>query len=277
MVKNNDILIFGEGYIGSKLKDYLGCNSVEKKIGVYQDIQEEIDKYEPKIIINAIGYTGYPNVDDCENNVDATLMANTFIPIMFAEAAYRHNIRLVHISSGCIYHFDYKSDAPITETDEPDFYNLFYSRTKIYAEKSLNLKNQKNTLILRIRIPLDNKPNPKNLIDKLVTYKKVIDIPNSVTYIPDLLKAIEHLITIKASGVYNIVNKGGLRYPKLLDIYKKYNPTFDYEVVALRDVLSTPRTNLIMSTKKLEKSGFTVRSIDDVLEECVKTYVKNKK
>jgi hypothetical protein len=35
------------------------------------------------------------------------------------------------------------------------------------------------------------------------------------------------------------------------------------------------RTNLLLSTIKLEKTGFKVRNINSVLEECVKEYLKS--
>ena len=38
---------------------------------------------------------------------------------------------------------------------------------------------------------------------------------------PDFAKAVKHLINVEAKGIYNVVNKGGLRYPELLDVYKK--------------------------------------------------------
>jgi hypothetical protein len=37
--------------------------------------------------------------------------------------------------------------------------------------------------------------------------------------------------------------------------------------------LQLVRTNLILSTKKLEQSGFKMPRIEDVLEECVRNYV----
>ena len=55
-------------------------------------------------------------------------------PYLAWEVAFRNPVKLVHISSGCIYHYDYSKQKPITEKDVPDYYNLFYSRTKIYAE-----------------------------------------------------------------------------------------------------------------------------------------------
>jgi len=135
------------------------------------------------------------------------------------------------------------------------------------------LSNKHPILILRIRIPLDNYPHPKNILTKLINYKRVIDIPNSITYIPDFIKALKHLIEINAKGLFNVVNKGGLRYPELLDIYKKYVPDFQYEVIDF-EKLNLVRSNLILSTRKLEETGLKVRDIHEVMEECVKNYLK---
>lgn len=267
------ILIFGKGFIGQRLKEAFGWSLSEKKIFTYKHAEEEIEKFHPEIIINCIGYTGKSNVDGCEADFTATLSANTFVPIILAEAAIRNKIKLVHISSGCIYRFDYSKDRPLTEEHTPDFFDLYYSRTKIYAERSLSvLSSQKDILITRIRIPLDNKPHPKNILTKLINYKKAIDIPNSVTYLPDFINALGYLIKINARGIYNLVNTGSLRYPLLLDVYKKYVPEFKYEVIDYKQ-LHLIRTNLLLSARKLEKTNFTMRNINDVLEECVQGYL----
>ena len=110
-------------------------------------------------------------------------------------------------------------------------------------------------------------------MDKLLMFKSVWDIPNSATYVPDLLDAMKHLIKIDAEGVYNIVNYGGLRYRELLEEYRKYVPSFNYSIADLHD-LKIVRTNLILSTDKLEESGFNVRDIHDVLPECVQKYIE---
>jgi len=267
------VLIFGRGFFAERLKQAFGCSLSRKKIYSFRHAQEQIRKFKPKIIINCIGHTGR-NVDDCELDKDKTLMANTFVPIILAEAALRNRIRLVHISSGCIYKFNYKNDKPLTEEKVPDFLDLFYSRSKIYSDRALEvLSNEFNILIVRPRVPLDNRPHPRNILTKLLKFKKVIDLPNSVTYIPDFIMALKHLLNINAKGIYNIVNKGGLRYPRLMETYKKYDPDFKYEVIDFKE-LNIARTNLILSTKKLEKTGFKIRGINEVLNECVKTYLK---
>jgi dTDP-4-dehydrorhamnose reductase len=269
----NNTLIFGRGYIGTRLQEELNCEISDKKIYSYKDAEEEIKKFQPEILINCIGFTGKNNVDDCELDKDKSISANVFIPVILAEATLRNNIRFIHISSGCIYHYNYAKDTPIDETKEPDFFELFYSRTKIYAEQVLKALLPKHPiLIIRIRVPIDNRPHPKNLLTKLINYKKVIDIPNSVTYMPDFINALSHLIKINAKGIYNVVNKNPLIYSELLEAYKKYVPDFKYEVIDFKKMNSV-RTNLILSTEKLENTGFKVRDIHEVLEECVKGYI----
>jgi 3,5-epimerase/4-reductase len=267
------LLILGNGYIGSRLHEELGGELFGGKIYNFKEAEENIKKISPRIIINSIGYIGR-NVDDCELNIDKTLISNSFVPIILGEIALRNNIRLVHISTGCNFHYDYKSDKPISEEKTPDFLELFYSRSKAYSEEALKpLCVKYPILILRIRVPLDNRPHKKNILDKLIGYKKVIDLPNSVTYIPDFVNALKHLIEIKASGIYNVVNSGALMYPEILEVYKRHVPDFSYEVVDYRK-LNMVRTNLILSTRKLENSGFRVRDVHEVLEECVENYLK---
>jgi hypothetical protein len=89
---------------------------------------------------------------------------------------------------------------------------------------------------------------------------------------PDFINALSHLIKINAKGIYNVVNKNPLIYSELLEAYKKYVPDFKYEVIDFKKMNSV-RTNLILSTEKLENTGFKVRDIHEVLEECVKGYI----
>lgn len=268
------ILILGSGFIGRQLASGLGCAVDGSRIRRFGDAVKLIEKYNPKIIINCIGSAGRRNVDDCELDKDKALFSNSFVPLILAEACLRRKIKLVHISSGCIFRYDFRKDKPLKEDSGNYFFDLFYSRSKIYSDRALEaLSREYNILIARIRIPLSDASHPKNLLDKLIKYKKVIDLPNSITYIPDFVRAIKHLLNIDARGVYNIVNKGGLRYPALLEAYRKYEPGFNYEIIDHRK-LGLVRTNLLLSAGKLEKSGFKVRNINSILEECVKKYLK---
>jgi 3,5-epimerase/4-reductase len=280
-MQNKDILVLGNGFIGTRFKEYYGCqNEYTPRIEKYKDIEDLLNTYtyagiNKKVIINCIGSVGHNNTDDCEYDIDKTLFANTYIPILLTEYCRRYKIKLVHISSGCL--FGDQTFKPINEEQRPDFYKLFYSRTKIYAENALKDEIVKigssNTLIVRIRIPLDNKSNRRNLLNKLIKYKKVIDVPNSITYIPDLLKITHQLIEKDFTGIFNVVNDGALKYKELLDVYKKHKQDFNYEVVEYNEVVKTPRTNIILSTNKLKRCKIEVRDIHDILDECVTEYL----
>lgn len=275
MKYNTDtILIFGDGFIGRRLHGHYNCFISDKRISNITDIIEEIEKYNATIIINCIGYTGGANVDGCELEVNRTLTSNSLIPLMFAEAAIRTEVKLVHISSGCIYNY---FEQPLLEEDPPDFFDLYYSRTKIYAERALSaLSDKYGILIARIRIPLDFIPHERNLLTKLLTFTQVIDSPNSVTYIPDFMGALSHLIKIDASGIYNLTNSGGLRYPDLLAVYNRYHPHLFSTISSCEDI-GKVRTNLLLSTHKLESTGFKIRDINSILVECVNKYLDAEK
>lgn len=273
-MKNEHVLVLGKGFIGERIGEFLGCPLTGERIRSYKDIEKILKKYRPRILINAIGHGGARNIDDCEKAVNKTISSNVFVPILLAEASCREKIKLVHISSGCIYHYSYKKQEPITEALIPDFYELFYSRTKIYAENVLReLAKRQDILIVRVRVPLDDRPHPKNILTKLLSFDSVIDIPNSVTYIPDFLDAASHLLKKKATGIYNVALKGGVRYPALLNEYQRQKPGFEYKTMSLKD-LRLIRTNLLLSTKKLEQTGFKVRTPKQIYKECVSNYLR---
>lgn len=268
-----NILVLGKGFIGERLGRELGCRVSGAVINSFSDADRLLGRHRPEIVINCIGSSGRRNVDDCEEDKEATLLANSFIPLMLAEACLRRGIKLVHISTGCIFNFDYRKDKPIKEGERNYFLKLFYSRSKIYSEAALEALSAKaGILILRIRIPLLDESHPRNILDKLVKYEKIVDVPNSVTYLPDFIRALKHLIGVGAVGVYNVVNKGGLRYSELMKVYRKYLPGPDFKFVSVRKLPLT-RTNLLLSVAKLERTGFKVRDIHSVLDECLKHYV----
>lgn len=271
-----DILVFGMGYVGATVASYLDCPALEDHIVTYEDIQAQIDTHKPKVIIDSIGHISR-NTDDCETNKTAALRDFTLIPLLLAEAAIRNGLKLVHISNGAIFKYGDKDNAPISEETYPDFFDTFYARSKIYTEAALNaIAEAANILQVRILHPLSYVPHPRNLLTRLLSYPKITDTPVSVTYMPDFLLALKHLIKADAEGVYNIVNFGELKYSELLEEYRKLDLTYSYAIMAPAE-LKAIRTHPILSTDKLEESGFPVRDIHDVLKECCEQYWANVK
>lgn len=301
-------LILGHGYIGTWLvKELDDCVVTTRRVVNISDAVDEITKYEPDVVINAIGKTGKPNVDWCEDNKEDTFFGNVSVPLFIAEACAKCDVYMVHLSSGCIYESEYGYDEkllhdephipheniekyhksyklvsePFTEEDEPNFIGSFYSRTKLYAEKCLDTLNRNGfckILQLRLRIPFDPIPSPRNLITKLVSYRRVISIPNSMTYIPDFLKIAGELIDKRKIGIYNIMNAGFITHPEILDMYiELIDPDFEYEIISLEELdkmVKAKRSNCVHSVNKLELEGIKVRDVKDATKDCLYQYKK---
>jgi len=275
-------LILGKGWIGSRIHKCLRADISESKIYGLKDVVNAIEKYEPEVIINAIGKTGFPNVDWCETHKQETLFGNVTVPLLLAEACETEGIQLVHIGTGCIYdNFSsnkqvYYVDRYFSEKDTPNFFGSYYSRTKYYVEQLLK---EFKVLQLRIRMPFDVYEHQKNLFSKLTKYDKLIELSNSMTYIPMFIEALDHLIHADATGIYNIVCNGGITHPELMDLYEKImNKEVHYDVITIKElheVTQAKRSNCLLSPTKLEKSGFKVLDIYDAVQDGLKKYKSN--
>jgi len=159
----------------------------------------------------ASGIRGNGSVDDCELDKDATLSSNCFVPLILAEAALRNNIKLVHISSGCIYHYDYSKRKPITEDEPPDFFDLFYSRTKIYAERALEILSKSYNILSSESAYLWM----TGLIPKMSLIKSSGIKKSSTAEFGDLYsgfyQGFEASRHYGRSRIYNVVNNGGVK------------------------------------------------------------------
>jgi len=267
------VSIYGNGMIGKRLHEDLGYEIRDHRVSTIDSLVSDIEAHNPDVIVNAIGFTGKNNVDECEDNTDKTLMSNTYVPLVMAEAARRTDKHLVHFSTGCM--FD--TFMVVNEDTEPNFDGLFYSRTKVYSDKAMEwlAKQGQPVTNIRFRVPIDDRPNPRGLIDKLIKYGKVIDGWQSVTYIPELVGATQHLIDNKLFGTYNVVTNGPINYPQLLGECRKYDESIHYDVIKPEE-LDLVRTKVDMSSYKLNQSGFYTMSGRELMEKAPEDYFKNR-
>lgn len=265
------VMLFGStGYLGQHfLKLYPNAVCPHVDIANGDAVAALLDAEKPDIVINCAGKTGRPTIDWCEEHKEETLHANVTGPLVLQEECSKRGIYWVHLSSGCIYAGD-KGGAGFTEEDEPNFGGSFYSRTKIWSEQIL--KEFSNVLILRLRMPFDDTTSDRSLITKLQKYSKLNDHPNSITYLPDFLKAASVLIDRRKTGIYNVVNAGAVSAYDIIESYKRIiNPSHVAERLQEADVSSVtkvPRSNCILSIAKLEKEGIFMRPVEEAVEEA---------
>lgn len=264
------ILIFGNGWLGNKLAKALGGRISFEDITRCDRVIEALYGGNPTVVVNAAGKTGRPNVDSCESDPAGTMAVNVAGPIILARECVARGIFLVHLGSGCIYN-GWKKDY--REEDPPNFFGSVYSRSKILAEEALK---GLNALQLRLRMPFEGEPGPRNLITKLSKYPRVINIPNSLTYIPDFIDIARQLIERRAVGVWNVVNAGTLTHPEILERYRALvDPGLKFEEMSLEElskVTTAGRSNCVLSTEKLKAAGIKVRPVKEAMEEALTRY-----
>jgi len=252
------------GWIGQKVVALLKSQGKAVHVGHARiedraAIIKEIEEHKPKYIMNCAGVTGRPNVDWCEDHKQETIRANVIGTLTLCDVAFVHNIHVTNFATGCIFEYDEKhplgSGVGFTEDDEPNFSASFYSETKGVVEKLLQV--YPNVLTLRVRMPISDDLSPRSFITKISKYAKVVNVPNSMTVLHDLLPIAIDMTEKGVLGVVNFTNPGAISHNEILDLYKKYiDPKFTYNNFSLEEqakILKAGRSNNELDTTKISK------------------------
>jgi dTDP-4-dehydrorhamnose reductase len=274
------VLIIGVGYLSGRFLETLDdAVNTDRWIETAKDVEEEIDKYQPEYVLNCAGITGVPNVDWCESHQVETYKGNTILPLLIAEVCQKRGVHMTHLGSGCIY---YGPSPDPKGWKEDEFGNPFatYSRTKYAAD--LALSTLPNVAIARLRMPIDSKPGHRNLIDKLASYSKIIDVENSVTVVDDLMKVIPQLMEKRAEGIFHVTNPGTMKHRDLIGLYHELvDPSYTCEWIQAEDLVSQglavkTRSNCILQSR-LPEIGINMRPIDVALRDTMQKYAEARK
>lgn len=293
-----NILTLGTGFVS----DHLPYDKITERIPFdIKYINSMLDEYTPDVLVNCIGKTGRPNVDWCESNKEETALTNTALPILLAEACAKKKVHLIQIGSGCIYfgqspnlHYVQADGSAMPDTTlsaftlmmpsqtiddgwkEDDFANpkSFYSKTKYACD--LMLGQMQHVTTLRIRMPISTKNDPRNFINKVRGYKQVIDIPNSVTFMNDLVRCVDWAAKNSKFGIYHVTNSQPLTAAQVMREYQRYVPSHSFEIIneAQLDGLTTAkRSNCIIDNSKLTNAGFNMTPTEIALKNCMAEYM----
>ncbi len=277
------ILIFGSGYIGTRCAQAWGDEAIVSSAMIYsmKDALEEIKRVQPDVVFNAAGVRGKPNVDWCESNQMTTILGNTLLPILLAQACAEAQVYLLHIGSGCIFYGD--SPHPDKAWREDDFGNpsVVYSRTKWAAD--LVLSTLPNVGIARIRMPIDSMPSPDNLINKLASFTKVIDVENSASVVDDLVNVFYQLLQKRGTGIFHATNPGTVRHREILDLYRELvDPSHTCEWISNDDLVKVGlakkgRSNNFLASTRLQELGIQMRPMKEALRDTMEKFARAKK
>ena len=134
--------------------------------------------------------------------------------------------------------------------------------------------------VARLRMPIDDRPDDRNLITKLARYRQVVDVANSVTVLADLLHVCRELVARKLDGVFHVTNPGIMRHRDLLALYQeRVDPKHSYTLITEGDLVSQglavkARSNCILASDRLAAAGITMRPIDEALRAAMDGYAR---
>jgi UDP-glucose 4,6-dehydratase len=268
------VIVIGNGFVAS----HLGYDKFDGKIEAKKDsIKLFLEKYKPDCVVNAFGFCGNPNVDVCEIEKEKTLQSNLIIPSILAFECEKLGIHYLSIGSGCIFFGQSQNilDGKDCGWLESDFANpqSFYSKTKYCHD--LSVGQLKNATILRIRMPVSHKNETRNFVNKVSKYSSIIDIPNSMTIMDDLVRCVDWAIKESKTGIYHVTNPEPISAADVMREYQKYDPSHRFKVITeaeLDAITVAKRSNCILSTKKLNDEGFFMTPSREALSICMNRY-----
>ena len=269
-------LIMGAGFLGQRFSAALPGSTLSRAdISDPDAVGEALDAIRPAAVVNCAGKTGRPNVDWCETHQDETYRANVVGALVLAEQCRKRGVYLLHMGSGCIFYGPSPDPGGWREDDVANP-QAFYSRTKYAAD--LVLSSLPGVAVARLRMPIDGRPDARNLITKLAAYKDVIDVENSVTVVEDLIAVVRQLLARRAEGVFHVTNPGTLRHRDLLSLYRDLvDPShrcslIDERELVARGLATKARSNCVLASRRLGELGISMRPIDLALRDAMTQY-----
>ena len=258
----NVYLLFGKnGWIGGKLIELLTAQGktfhlAESRTYNRESVVAEIEKFKPTHVLNAAGVTGRPNVDWCEDHKPETVRTNVIGCLNVADICAEKGINHLLYATGCIFEYDDAHQIGgqgFLETDAPNFHKSYYSHTKAMVEDMLAVFP--TTCTLRVRMPISDDLSPRNFVTKIVKYDRVVDVPNSMTVLTELLPVSLIMAERNFTGIYNFCNPGAISHNEVLALYKKYvDPSYTWSNFTLDEqaqILKAGRSNNTLDHTKL--------------------------
>jgi len=285
------VLLLGKnGYVARRFIDFFEYKKIKyKSVSLKEDspykLSEILKETKPRFVINAMGYTGVPNIESCEKEKEACLYGNVILAEIVADECRKANVPLGFISSGCIYNKDKIEWWKIfKERDWPNFsfYNQtdkcsWYSGTKALGE-SIVLKSWDRSRIFRLRMPFNHIDESKNYLSKIFNYDKILSAENSLSNLDEVVRAVYQGMNAETPyGIYNIVNHGSISAKNIHILAKNYNlgkESYQYfeNLNEFYQNVKTPRSNCVLDTSKIKTEGIYMLPIEESLERCFKSW-----
>ena len=245
--KNKDLQILGT--LRKKEAKTNFRKSLQRNIIILKNLNKidlMIDEFKPEVLINCIGITKHrPEL----NNFQNTILINSIFPHNLNDICLSYNIKLIHISTDCVFLGNKGNYSNYDNTDPIDFYGKTKALGEICNDKTLTIRtstigHEFNTSYGLLEWFLTQKENCEGYKNAFFSGLTTLEL-SKIIY-----KAV--LPNLELSGIYNV---GGPIIDKftLLNIFKEIykkeiNITINKKFVIDRSLNSTAfysKTNYI--------------------------------
>lgn len=271
------LLIFGSnGLVGSTLTKYFLLKSNFETIGVvrneskinlfhknykknfftlknflnFNEIERIIKLIKPNFVINSCGLTNKVNNNDLDL-VEKYIKINSLFPHKLYEICNKYEIRLIHLSSDCVFS---GMKGFYNEDDFPDPKDI-YGRSKLLGEL-----DRKNSITIRKSVIGHELDTEKGLLEWFLNQKDVVRGFKNVIFsgitVLELANLIENFIIPNETlrGVFHVSGNTISKYDLLKIIAKVYNKSID---ICLDQSININRS--LNSTKFNELTGYKIK------------------
>jgi len=285
----------GSGWIGGQFQKVLrnrGWNVVvaTSRADNREAVLEEIQQHNPTHVVCLIGRThgpGYSTIDYLEQKgkLVENINDNLYAPLVLAGVCKSKGLHMMYMGTGCIFEYDTEhlcdvSDASVangfTEQSRPNFFGSEYSVVKGFTDRLMNEEYADTVLNVRIRMPISSNDCASNFISKIIAYKNICSIPNSMTVLDDILPCLAQALEQGVKGPLNATNPGVIEHSTILKWYKELqNPDHTWTEVSNTTLVSTlvkgARSNNRLDTTRLTTLFPDIPTIDDSVRRIMMT------
>ncbi len=281
-------LLGASGYVGTAFRKLLQARQIpfsavsRQHFMTYEALSAHLRSIHADWLINCAGFTGKPNVDACELHKAECLLGNAVLPGIIRAACEEINIPWGHVSSGCIFTGRNSENKGFTESEPPNFSFRqnncsFYSGTKALGEEVLT--GAKDCYIWRLRIPFDNTTSPRNYLQKLISYKTLLEAENSLSNLEEFVSACVDCFRGQLPyGIYNLTNPGSMWTSEVVELIREsgiVNKEFEFfpsETQFMQIAAKTPRSNCVLDSTKAIHAGLKLTPIRDSIKAMLQSW-----
>jgi hypothetical protein len=130
-----------------------------------------------------------------------------------------------------------------------------------------------------LRIPFENTANPRNYLQKVISYQRLLDAENSLSHLGEFVAACVDSFDLSLPfGIYNLTNPGSITTREVVDLIKasgvctKSFDFFDDESEFMKIAAKTPRSNCVLDSSKAIDHGLKLRPVKNVIDQCLRSW-----